>query len=116
MFRSTKTTTINFQILDFDCPYQLVNSAKHALLILFFFLSPHCTSRVVTELNDNWKFRKGENALAYQKEFNDRNWQTVTVPHDWAIYGPFDKEIDKQVVAIVQNGEKVPAEKTTSFL
>jgi hypothetical protein len=28
-----------------------------------------------------------------------------TVPHDWAIYGPFDKNVDKQSVAIVQNGE-----------
>ncbi len=29
----------------------------------------------------------------------------VTIPHDWAIYGPFDKEIDKQTIAITQNGE-----------
>ncbi|RYZ59600.1 MAG: DUF4982 domain-containing protein [Chitinophagaceae bacterium] len=34
------------------------------------------------------------------------------MPHDWAIYGPFDKEIDKQVVAITQNNEKVASEKT----
>ena len=39
-------------------------------------------------------------------------WESVRVPHDWAISGPFDKEIDKQVVAIVQNGEKVASEKT----
>jgi beta-galactosidase len=36
--------------------------------------------------------------------FNDSKWETVTVPHDWAIYGPFDKNVDKQSVAIVQNG------------
>lgn len=34
------------------------------------------------------------------------------MPHDWAIYGPFDKEIDKQNVAISQNGENIPTEKT----
>ncbi|MBA9079314.1 DUF4982 domain-containing protein [Rufibacter quisquiliarum] len=68
--------------------------------------------RVVTELEHNWKFKKGRNEQAYQVNFNDKGWQTVTVPHDWAIYGPFDKEIDKQVVAIEQNGEKVPSEKT----
>ena len=34
------------------------------------------------------------------------------MPHDWAIYGPFDKEIDKQVVAITQNGEEIATEKT----
>jgi beta-galactosidase len=45
-------------------------------------------------------------------DFNDKSWQTVSVPHDWAIYGPFDKEVDKQVVAITQNNEKVASEKT----
>ena len=43
---------------------------------------------------------------------NGSDWQRVSVPHDWAIRGPFDKEHDKQVVAIVQDGEKKAAEKT----
>jgi len=68
--------------------------------------------RIVTELADGWKFSKGKNDLAFQADFNDRNWQTVRVPHDWAIYGPFDKEVDKQVVAITQNNEKAASEKT----
>ncbi|WP_242695784.1 DUF4982 domain-containing protein [Desertivirga brevis] len=64
------------------------------------------------ELGEGWKFYKGQVASASLKEFNDKKWQSVQVPHDWAIYGPFDKEVDKQVVAIMQNGEKVPTEKT----
>lgn len=36
----------------------------------------------------------------------------VTIPHDWAISGPFDREIDRQVVAITQNGETEATEKT----
>jgi beta-galactosidase len=71
-----------------------------------------CQVRVITELKDNWKFSKGKNEQASQVNFNDKDWQTVSVPHDWAIYGPFDKEIDKQVVAITQNNEKVASEKT----
>ena len=43
---------------------------------------------------------------------NGTDWQKVSVPHDWAIAGPFDREIDRQVVAIEQNGEKVATEKT----
>lgn len=39
-------------------------------------------------------------------------WTEVNVPHDWAIAGPFDAEIDKQTVAIVQNGETNATEKT----
>lgn len=68
--------------------------------------------RSVTELSTGWKFSKGTIDGAYQSGFNDKDWQTVTVPHDWAIYGPFDKNTDKQTVAIVQNGEKQATEKT----
>lgn len=68
--------------------------------------------RSVTELSGGWKFAKGKNDQAYQTQFNDKSWQNVSVPHDWAIYGPFDKEVDKQVVAITQNGERVASEKT----
>ena len=63
-------------------------------------------------LDEGWKFFRGENDAAYQKAYNDKSWKTVTVPHDWAISGPFDKEIDKQIVAIKQNGETRPSEKT----
>ncbi|WP_207425606.1 DUF4982 domain-containing protein [Pedobacter sp. SYSU D00535] len=69
-------------------------------------------TRSTIELSKGWKFYKGKADGAHQVQFNDKGWQNVTVPHDWAIYGPFDKEIDKQVVAIVQNGEKVASEKT----
>ena len=90
-------------------------SIKNNFLLLFFLsatLSSFAQLRVETELSANWKFHKGSVDLAFQKEFDDRKWETVSVPHDWAIYGPFDKEIDKQTIAIDQNGEKIPTEKT----
>ena len=68
--------------------------------------------RNVVELRDGWRFSRGTFTDAQRPEFDDRGWQTVSVPHDWAIYGPFDKEIDKQVVAITQNNERVASEKT----
>jgi len=68
--------------------------------------------RTVIELTKGWKFAKEPNSMAFEKNFDDKNWQTVQVPHDWAIYGPFDKEIDKQTIAIVQNGENSATEKT----
>jgi len=68
--------------------------------------------RTVIELKDDWKFTREKADDAFQTSFNDAAWQTVSVPHDWAIYGPFDKEIDKQVVQITQNNEKVASEKT----
>ena len=69
-------------------------------------------TRTEINLENNWKFNKGAHDNAYLISFNDDKWEDVTVPHDWAIYGPFDKEIDKQNVAIVQNGEEVASEKT----
>ena len=39
-------------------------------------------------------------------------WQPVSIPHDWAISGPFDKKWDLQVVRIEQNGEKEATEKS----
>ena len=52
-------------------------------------------------LSDNWQF-----------SHDRQQWQTVSVPHDWAIAGPFDKKWDLQVVRIEQNGEKEATEKS----
>ena len=84
------------------------------ILIVFLTITPisFAQVRTVRELDSNWKFQKGDFENAFQNNFNDSKWEKVTVPHDWAIYGPFDKEIDKQNVANVQNGEKVASEKT----
>ena len=88
---------------------------KKSSFFVFFLLSLALFAqepRKVLNLEDDWKFYKGEAPDAEKSAFDDPKWQDVTVPHDWAIYGPFDKEIDKQTVAITQNGEKVPTEKT----
>jgi hypothetical protein len=68
-------------------------------------------TRAVHELK-SWKFSRADHPAAAQPDFNDADWETVAVPHDWAIYGPFDEEIDKQTVRIEQNNELVATEKT----
>ena len=52
-------------------------------------------------MSDNWSF-------SYDKKI----WKEVSVPHDWAIAGPFDKKWDLQNVAIEQNGETEATEKS----
>ena len=52
-------------------------------------------------LQDGWQF-----------SHDKATWQTVSIPHDWAISGPFDKKWDLQKVAIEQNGEKEATEKS----
>lgn len=39
-------------------------------------------------------------------------WGNVTIPHDWAIFGPFSRDNDLQEVAIEQNGETEATWKT----
>ena len=68
--------------------------------------------RSVTLLEKNWKFTKGDPKGAASPNFNDRSWQPVSIPHDWAIYGPFDRSNDLQNVAITQNFETQASEKT----
>jgi beta-galactosidase len=63
-------------------------------------------------LDENWKFSKGDFNDASNSAFDDSRWETVSVPHDWAIYGSFDRKHDLQEVAIVQNGERIPSVKT----
>ena len=48
----------------------------------------------------------------WQFSHDSIHWQPVTVPHDWAIKGPFDKKWDLQTVAIEQNGENEKTEKS----
>ncbi|WP_303310864.1 beta-galactosidase GalB [Hymenobacter sp. BT730] len=57
-------------------------------------------------LDKNWKFTKGEVADAASPDFDDSKWQSISVPHDWAIYGPFDGNNDLQEVRIEQNSEQ----------
>ena len=52
-----------------------------------------------------WKFTREDNAEFANPGYNDSKWQNVTVPHDWAIYGPFSINNDKQEMAITQDGQ-----------
>ena len=63
-------------------------------------------------LEKGWKFSREDNPEFSESTYNDGHWQSVTVPHDWAIYGPFDMENDIQRTAIKQDGQKAAIEHT----
>ena len=63
-------------------------------------------------LEKGWKFTKGAVSNAEMPAFNDAKWETVDIPHDWAIFGPFDKNNDLQNVAVTQNFETQASLKT----
>ena len=75
---------------------------KHTLIAaLAMATSALAQPRQEVTLENNWQFSR-----------NNSEWSSVSVPHDWAISGPFDKKWDLQVVAIEQNGEKEKSEKS----
>jgi beta-galactosidase len=38
-----------------------------------------------------WRFFLGDSPQAADSQFNDSDWRSVNVPHDWSIEGPFDQ-------------------------
>ena len=52
------------------------------------------------------------NLKTWQFSRDSVNYKPVSIPHDWAINGPFDKKWDLQYVAIEQNGETEKTEKS----
>ena len=62
--------------------------------------------RVEQTFEKGWKFTREDQKEFSNQAFDDAKWQSVTVPHDWAIYGPFSIENDKQNLAIAQDGQK----------
>ena len=62
--------------------------------------------REVKILKYGWRFQKGDFPDACNIEFDDSKWETVRVPHDWAISGPFDQENDSKIISFVEKGEK----------
>ena len=59
------------------------------LISVFVAITAVAQSHREVTLSDNWQFSRDK-----------VNWQEVTVPHDWAIDGPFDKLVEDGYAAI----------------
>ena len=76
-----------------------------ALVLSVLFCACSTKEPVRTDtLLQHWQFTQDTTA--------NPTWEEVTVPHDWAISGPFDRANDLQEVIVVQNGESEPTWKT----
>ena len=81
--------------------------------LLCFFVTLSVTkaqTRTEVTLKKGWKFTREDNNASSEVNYDDAKWQSVTVPHDWAIYGPFDKSNDIHRMAIVQDGQTTAIE------
>ncbi len=73
-----------------------------AVLLTFSLLAE---ARDIVTLRTGWKFAKGHFDHAFQTGFNDAGWQDVSIPHDWAIAGPFDPNGDGNTGKLPWQGE-----------
>jgi beta-galactosidase len=73
---------------------------KKILITAMFAVLTACTayashapaSRYHLLMDRNWKFFLGDDAGASRINFNDQNWRTLDLPHDWSIEGQFTKD------------------------
>ncbi|MDD2961228.1 MAG: glycoside hydrolase family 2 TIM barrel-domain containing protein [Muribaculaceae bacterium] len=84
---------------------RMYNKILFVLLLLISISVDSFGSRREFLLRDSWQFCKGE-------ESPQAKWKAVSVPHDWAIYGPFDRKNDLQYVVVTQNLETEKSYKT----
>ena len=83
-----------------------MNRLLFTLLALSAAVALHAQDLRREETLSDWQFRND-----HDFEQTD-GWRPVTVPHDWAICGPFSRENDLQEVAVIQNGETASTLKT----
>jgi beta-galactosidase len=76
------------------------------LSVILMVFSVEAQVRSEQLLEKGWRFTREDSADFSRVGYDDSKWQEVVVPHDWAIYGPFSINNDKQNVAITQDGQK----------
>lgn len=81
-------------------------------LVAGLFIACSAPSQDEQLLEDGWRFYLGDVSGAGAALFDDSSWQEVSIPHDWAIFGPFSRDNDLQNVAVTQNMEKEASLKT----
>ncbi|MFW2348422.1 MAG: glycoside hydrolase family 2 TIM barrel-domain containing protein [Wenyingzhuangia sp.] len=68
---------------------------KHILFFTAFLLlmsfNGYSQTREYRTLTEGWKFVKLDVSDAEKVAFDDTSWKNVSIPHDWAITGPFIK-------------------------
>ena len=61
--------------------------------VLFLLITLSVQAREIQNFNADWKFALNipESENPAEPKFNDRDWRTLDLPHDWAIEGDFDE-------------------------
>lgn len=80
-------------------------SIKCLFILLLLSMQAFPQPRKVEVLSDGWEFIKKELSVGEALAHRGGVWDSVRVPHDWAIAGPFDLNQDLQFDRIIENGD-----------
>ena len=81
---------------------------KNLVLLIMLLAATQLFSQREETLLKDWQFCMEQQA----NTMPETGWQQVSIPHDWAITGPFSRDNDLQEVAITQNGSYQPSVRT----
>jgi beta-galactosidase len=62
------------------------------LLLLYISLAAQNSLRERLSFNEGWLFNKTTDSMASLIQYRDSGWRRLSLPHDWAIEGPFKPE------------------------
>src|SRR6266851_3650414 len=69
----------------------LVSAIGAARSSLALTPSDGATPRIRETFDFGWKFHRGDFPDAQKPEFSDSGWNSLDLPHDWSIEGPFNE-------------------------
>ncbi|TGJ86231.1 hypothetical protein E0Z10_g2558 [Xylaria hypoxylon] len=93
--RNLETPTNGRQVIKLDTDWRFWHSFENLDGITYDQLKAYilpCANDFITNPSDHYQRPSSEPNITVQyadKKFDDSNWETVKVPHDWAIKGPF---------------------------
>lgn len=62
------------------------------LIVAIAVLSLNLSARERLNFNESWKFQLDDQIGAEATTFNDSNWRTLDLPHDWSIEGEYNED------------------------
>ena len=105
MFLVNKT----IKIKEFYPIFKFISLMKKNIFFVFLVIiafQAKAQKREVQVLDYGWRFLNQDIPETNLNKIDDTTWKIVTVPHDWAIAGPFDMTIDIQATQVVEDGDK----------
>jgi beta-galactosidase len=73
-----------------------------SISLLFSIFNSYSQEHNDIFFDKDWSFIQEDFINGDSVQLDDSNWNKVKVPHDWAIAGNFDMDIDMQSVMVIE--------------